>query len=109
MFEFGLNSSWLADQPRCTSANCDYLSACAYLQISIAIEFVILSCRAPGFVLSPKYLCDPNTRPSVALLAGIMFANVLVSVLAGVGKVIYQVKWSDIALIWAYDIAGLIV
>jgi len=108
-FEYGLHSSWLDGEEPCTPSNCEYLSTCAYLQISIAIEFVILSCRAPGFVLSPKYLLDPAVRPSVALLAGVMFANVLVSVLAGAGAVIYQVKWADIGFIWIYDIVGILI
>jgi H+-transporting ATPase len=109
-FEYGLHSSWLDGKADpCTSSNCEYLSTCAYLQISIAIEFVILSCRAPGFILSPKYLLDPAVRPSVALLAGVMFANILVSVLAGVGTVIYQVEWVDIGFIWIYDIVGLLI
>lgn len=38
-----------------------------------------------------------------------MFANVLVSVLAGTGYVIYKVKWSDIGLIWVYDIVCLLI
>merc|ERR1712232_467812 len=109
-FEFGKHSSWLEGADAiCNKHDCKYLSAAAYLQISIAIEFVILSCRAPGFVLSPKYLCDPDVRPSWPLMAGIMFANLLVSILAGVGVEIPHIKWIDILAIWAYDIACLII
>lgn len=113
-FEFGLHSEWLPLLPgqhvTCGAGpnNCEYLSACVYLQISIAIEFVILSCRAPGFVLAPKYLYGEG-RVSLALLCGIMFANILVSVMAGTGAGIHKLEWKDIALIWAYDIVGLIV
>lgn len=78
------------------------------VQISIAIEFVIFSCRAPGFVFSPKYLWGDG-RPSFALFAACMLANILVTVLAGVGVVIHQIRWVDLAYIWIYDIAGLIV
>merc|ERR1712139_606468 len=92
----------------CDKHSCEYLIACAYLQISIAIEFVILSCRAPGFVLAPKYVWGDG-RPSWPLLTGVMFANILVSVLAGTGYVIYKVKWSDIGLIWVYDIVCLLI
>jgi len=109
LFEYGKNSDWLSgDDKICTADNCEYLSACAYLQISIAIEFVILSCRVPGFVLAPKNLWGDG-RPSGLLFAGVMFANILVSVLAGFGVIIHQVKWADIALIWAYDLGGLLI
>jgi H+-transporting ATPase len=112
-FEFGLNSDWLPKLPgtnaTCVPDNCDYLSTAVYLQISIAIEFVILSCRAPGFVLAPKYLFGDG-RVSLPLLAGIMFANILVTLLAGTGVVGFtKVVWRDIGYIWAYDVVGLIV
>jgi hypothetical protein len=115
-----LHSEWLGDNATgCRSFvdggrlekdadKCTYLSTCAYLQISIAIEFVILSCRSPGFVLSPKYLWGDGAT-SWPLLAGVMIANILVSVLAGLGWVINETKWEDIGLIWLYDIAGLII
>jgi len=107
-FEYGLNSDWLQGDDRiCEPGNCEYLVTCTYLQISIAIELIILSCRAPGFILAPKYLFG-NGRVSWALLAGVMASNILVSVLAGTGAIISHVKWSDIGLIWAYDIACLI-
>merc|ERR1712139_128336 len=92
----------------CDKHSCEYLIACAYLQISIAIEFVILSCRAPGFVLSPKYVWGDG-RPSWPLLAGVMFANIIVTVFAGLGWIIYQVHWIDILYIWLYNLVGLIV
>merc|ERR1719498_347868 len=113
-FEYGLHSDWLPKLPNdpdatCTPDSCDYLSTALYLQISIAIEFVILSCRAPGFVLAPKYLCGDG-RTSIPLLSGIMFANILVTVLAGTGVVGFtKVEWRDIGYIWAYDVVGLVV
>jgi len=111
-FEYGLHSDWLQDlspaDRQCNDMNCTYLSTCAYLQISIAIEFVILSCRAPGFVFAPKYLWGDG-RPSWALFAGVMVANLFVSILAGTGQIIHKVRWSDIGLIWAYDLVGLLI
>jgi len=122
LFEIGLHSGWLGEngsncrdlfvdmQPRLEKfANeCDYLSTVAYLQISISIEFIILSCRAPGFVLSPKYLWGDGAT-SWPLLVGVFAANILVSVLAGFGIIINQVHWADIGVIWLYDIAGLLI
>merc|ERR1712048_1049621 len=85
-----------------------YRSAVVYLQISIAIEFLIFSCRTPSFVLSPSALCS-DRRPSIALMLAVFAANLLVSLLAGFGVLIYKVEWVDIAKIWLYDIFGLIV
>jgi len=84
-----------------------YRSAVVYLQISIAIELLIFSCRTPGFVLSPSALCGKG-RPSIALFVSVMLANVLVSVFAGCGVLIYKVSWIDIAYIWLYDICWLV-
>jgi hypothetical protein len=110
IFEFARNSSWLSDEdkfcPR--GGGCDYISTLTYLQISIAIEFVIFSCRTPGFVLSPKYLWGDG-RPSWPLLAGVMFANVVVTVFAGLGWIIDKVHWIDILYIWLYNLVCLIV
>merc|ERR1719401_1483425 len=86
----------------------DYRSAVVYLQISIAIELLIFSCRTPSFVLSPSAICS-GRRPTLALTVAVLGANVLVSLLAGFGVVIYKVEWVDIAWIWLYDICGLIV
>lgn len=88
-----------------------YRTAVVYLQISIAIELLIFSCRTPGFVL---LAVRGEKRPSCALFMSVMGANVLVSLLAGFGsvfdnKIIYNVSWADIGIIWAYDIVGLIV
>lgn len=87
----------------------DYRSAVIYLQISIAVELFIFSCRTPNFVFN---ICNPETRPSLLLFISVMAGNVIVSLLAGFGdtfKIVHTVKWQDIALVWVYDIAGLIV
>merc|ERR1712048_901084 len=88
-----------------------YRSAVVYLQISIAIELLIFSCRTPYFILSPSAICK-GRRPSLALTLAVLGANVLVSLLAGFGdtfKIIHKVEWVDIAWIWLYDVCGLIV
>jgi len=109
IFEFALHSNWLSGtHAECVPGKCDYIGTIVYLQISIAIEFVILSCRAPGFVLAPKFLWGDG-RPSWKLICGVMFANVVVTVLAGLGCVITKVEWLDILYIWVYNIAGLVV
>jgi len=108
-FEFARSSDWLTgDDKTCVSGDCKYIGATTYLQISIMIEFIIFSCRAPGFIFSPKYLWGDG-RPSWPLFTACMLANILVTVLAGVGVVIHQVRWVDLAYIWIFDIAGLIV
>jgi hypothetical protein len=110
IFEFAKNSNWLNDADKVCQrgGDCDYISALTYLQISIAIEFVIFSCRTPGFVLSPKYLWGDG-RPSWPLFVGVMLANIIVTVFAGLGWIIYQVHWIDILYIWLYNLVGLIV
>jgi len=111
MFEFARNSpSWLSgDDKECLpGTDCDYIMTLAYLQISIAIEFVIFSCRTPGFVLSPKFLWGEG-RPSWPLFVGVMLANIIVTVFAGMGWIIHKVHWFDILCIWLYNLVGLIV
>merc|ERR1719401_2647009 len=60
----------------------DYRSACVYLQISIAIEFLFFSCRTPGFILAAV---KEESRPSLMLFVAVFASNVLVSLLAGFG------------------------
>jgi len=86
----------------------DYRNAVVYLQISIAVEFLIFSCRTPGFVLAAIF---GDARPSLALVCAVFGANVVISVLAGLGdhiKLIYKVSWGDIGWIWLYDVAWLL-
>merc|ERR1719436_1304209 len=89
----------------------EYRSAVVYLQISIAIELLIFSCRTPYFILSPSAIRS-DRRPSLALTLAVLGANVLVLLLAGFGdffKIIHKVEWVDIAWIWLYDVSGLVV
>jgi len=86
----------------------DYRLAVIYLQISIAVELLIFSCRTPGFVLN---FFKAESRPSLLLSLSVIGGNVLVSLLAGFGgtlKIVHKVEWVDIAWIWLYDIAGLV-
>mmetsp|Transcript_96099 Transcript_96099/g.276017 ORF Transcript_96099/g.276017 Transcript_96099/m.276017 type:complete len:1008 (+) Transcript_96099:43-3066(+) len=86
-----------------------YKDAVVYLQISMAVEFLIFSCRTPGFVLFSFFT---ENRPSLALLSSVILGNVLVSLLAGFANTLkiiqVQVLWKDIAYIWLFDIAGLL-
>jgi len=110
MYEFSNNSGYLrGDDSVCANTEeCKkYIDCATYLQISIAIEFVIFSCRTPGFCLLPKYVSREG-RPSLALFLSVMCANVLISVLAGLGWIVYQVRWLDILYIWIYDIVCLV-
>mmetsp|Transcript_74956 Transcript_74956/g.117270 ORF Transcript_74956/g.117270 Transcript_74956/m.117270 type:complete len:1027 (+) Transcript_74956:67-3147(+) len=109
LFEFAKSSDWLDPKDKlCAPGNCDYITTLTYLQISIAIEFVIFSCRTPGFVFSPKYLWGDG-RPSWPLFVGVMLANIIVTVFAGQDWIISKVKWADIGWIWLYNLVGLIV
>jgi len=87
----------------------DYRDAAVYLQISMAIELLIFSCRTPGFVLRSAV---GDARPSVALVLAVFGANVLVSLLAGFGDtfhIIHPLQWRDIGWIWLYDLGGLLI
>jgi len=92
-------SGWL-------SGDEEYRNAVTYLQISIAIEFLIFSCRTPSFFLATLCGC---TRPSASLAVAVIGANVLVSLMGGFGILVYKVKWADIGWIWLYDVAWLLV
>jgi H+-transporting ATPase len=99
-------SKWCAGD-----GSAEYRDAVIYLQISIAIELLIFSCRTPGFVLGAFI---GKSMPSMSLAVAVLASNVLVSLLAGFGKaldnqLVHQVDWVDIAWIWAYDVAWLVV
>jgi len=110
MFEFAQKSSWLspADKMCAWGSDCDYILSLTYIQISIAIELVIFSCRTPSFILSPKSLLGDG-RASWKLIAGVMFANVIVTLLGGFGALVTKVQWGHLLYIWLYNFAGLIV
>mmetsp|Transcript_6982 Transcript_6982/g.21786 ORF Transcript_6982/g.21786 Transcript_6982/m.21786 type:complete len:1017 (+) Transcript_6982:74-3124(+) len=85
-----------------------YHSAVIYLQISIAIEFLIFSCRTPGLLLGALW---GEARPSLPLVFAVFGANVLVSLLAGFGdtlKIVHRVDWADIGWVWLYDVVWLL-
>mmetsp|Transcript_17160 Transcript_17160/g.36864 ORF Transcript_17160/g.36864 Transcript_17160/m.36864 type:complete len:1000 (+) Transcript_17160:91-3090(+) len=88
----------------------DYKDATVYLQMSIAVEFLIFSCRTPGLLVASFF---SESRPSLPLTMAVLFGNILVSVLAGFGdtfKIIKTtVEWKDIAFIWLFNICGLLV
>jgi len=95
-----------------------YQETLTYIQISLAVEFLIFSTRTVG----PWFL----SRPSNGLIAGVMGANILVSVLAVLpvlwngndantyikDKTNYpngSVAWSDLGYIWLYDLIWLFI
>ncbi|CAK9066834.1 unnamed protein product [Durusdinium trenchii] len=86
-----------------------YRMAVTYLQMSIAVELNIFSCRTPLYVAN---LLRPETWPSLLLFICVMGGNLLVSLLAGFGDtfhVVHKVEWVDIVWIWVYDIGCLLV
>lgn len=87
----------------------EYRMAVTYLQMSIAVELFIFSCRTPVYVFN---LFRSDALPSVLLLVCVMGGNILVSLLAGFGdtfKIVHKVAWVDIGWIWLYDLLGLLV
>ena len=76
----------------------EYQQVALYLQISIAVELLILSCRTPHFFFL--------SRPSGLLLGSVMSANLLTSLLCRYGVVVYDaISWGAIGKIWLYDLA----
>eukprot|EP00439_Symbiodinium_sp_Y106_P019682 s600_g2.t1 len=87
----------------------EYRMAVTYLQMSIAVELFIFSCRTPVYVFN---LFRSDAFPSMLLLVCVMGGNILVSLLAGFGdtfKIVHKVAWVDIGWIWLYDLLGLLV
>jgi len=87
----------------------EYRMAVTYLQMSIAVELFIFSCRTPVYVFN---FFRTETLPSWLLFVCVMGGNILVSLLAGFGdtfKIVHKVAWVDIAWIWVYDLLGLVV
>lgn len=86
-----------------------YRMAVTYLQMSIAVELNIFSCRTPLYVGN---ILRRDTWPSLLLFICVMGGNLLVSLLAGFGDtfhVVHKVEWIDIAWIWLYDLGCLLV
>lgn len=108
------------DVPSSLAGHCGhfYQETLTYIQISIAVEFLIFSTRTTGaFFLS---------KPSLGLIAGVMGANILVSIFA-VTPTLWNgddrnehtksvtdypngsVSWGDLGYIWTYDIVWLFI
>ena len=78
----------------------DVRSSATYVQISIAVELLIFSCRTTGW-----FFLD---MPSAGLIAGVFIANIAVSVCAVYGVIVSPyLDWKWVANIWAYDILWL--
>jgi H+-transporting ATPase len=110
MFLYARSSNWLSDTDKMCEwgSSCEYIGSLTYVQISIAIEFVIFSCRTPGFMLSPKFLLGDG-RPSWKLVVGTVGSNIIVTLLAVFGVIVYKLHFSDIIIIWVYNFAGIVV
>jgi len=76
-------------------------SSATYVQISIAVEILIFSCRTTGW-----FFLD---MPSWGLICGVMGANVIVSLCAVYGVIVSpHLTWEWVGNIWAYDIMWLV-
>eukprot|EP00939_MAST-03C_sp_MAST-3C-sp1_P004465 g4465.t1 len=80
----------------------DYLQASVFLQVMGAAELLIFSARSPGLL----YLSAP---PSMALLSSTMIGNVFITILCAEVSYFGALSWRDIGVIWAYNIAVLLV
>ena len=86
-------SKWASDDD-------DYKQCCLWLQISISVEFLVLSCRTKSFALS-------SNPPSMSLFGSVMAANILCSVLALVQNDLTApdpVSRDDVLRIWGYNV-----
>jgi len=80
-----------------TNAGEAYVAAVMYVQISIGIEMMIFNCREPEDWFW-------SSAPCASLFWSVVFANILVIILAGTGTIVDEVAWPDIALICGYDV-----
>jgi len=78
-----------------------YRQVAIYLQITLAIEFLIISCRTPGFFFL--------SIPCKALIASVLTANTISTLATGFGIVVGKLHWMDILYIWIYDVVWLFV
>jgi hypothetical protein len=80
----------------------DVRSSATYVQISIAVELLIFSCRTTGW-----FFMD---MPSLGLVSGVMIANVIVSVCAVYGVIVTpRLDWNWVGNIWIYNIGCLFI
>jgi hypothetical protein len=80
----------------------DVRSSATYVQISIAVELLIFSCRTTGW-----FFMD---MPSVGLISGVMIANVIVSLCAVYGVIVTpRLDWNWVGNIWVYNIFCLVI
>ena len=78
------------------------MQAAVWLQMSIAAELLIFSARAPSYIWT-------SIAPSAALTSSVFIGCIITTALAGVFKYFGKLPIQDMALIWAFDIACLIV
>jgi hypothetical protein len=80
----------------------DVRSGATYVQISIAVELLIFSCRTTGW-----FFLD---MPSIGLISGVMIANVIVSLCAVYGVIVTpRLDWNWVGNIWVYNIFCLVI
>lgn len=76
-------------------------SRLSFVQISIAVELLIFSCRTPGL-----FFLD---MPSWGLIIGVMGANIIVSLCAVYNIVVTpHIPWQWVGNIWAYNLLWLV-
>ena len=75
-----------------------YRQTSIWLQISIAVEFLIFSCRTPSFFFL--------SRPSAFLFCSVMICNIMISLICNFHNSIVEIPivWEDILKIWLYDV-----
>ena len=77
----------------------DYVDSCIYLQISLGIEMMIFNCRNPY-----SWFWEGNS-PNWRLVAAVIFANGLVTIMCLLGWVVVTIEWTDVLFTVGYDIA----
>ena len=85
------------DLPTCD----DTIQSAVWLQMSIAGELLIFSARAPSYMFT-------SISPSITLTLSVLAGCVVTSILAGVFTYFGGLSVESIALIWAYDLVGVV-
>jgi H+-transporting ATPase len=100
--------SWAKDDDPSTddeAAGYDYRQCCLWLQISIAVEFLVLSCRTKG-------LCFTSQPASPTLICAVFGANIICSIMAVWKNDLtapQPLAWDDVGRIWLYNLVWFVV
>ena len=105
LFAYGAEGTgWFDDKnDQYDISSCDTtIQSAVWLQMSIAAELLIFSARAPTYMWY-------SIAPSWPLFLSVIAGCIITSVLAGLFSLFGGLQLSDILMIWAYDVVGLVI